>query len=204
MTDQASKCEFIMPAPRSESHSLLHSRLLAVRLVLTGILPAAAMLAAGLFLSISAFSGFVAPSEESSVQEPVWAGDLNAPRTVGTAEPGSSAKSESYTSGFDSTAVGLVPRKSPEAGKSLPRDARACLDDSTDPAHPTGLCIKSTRPVQPQPRPAALKPLAENADRQQKPSNGFFGFSPQLPTARQLLSPFTYVGDKVASLFKRS
>jgi hypothetical protein len=190
--------EFIMPAPRSESHSLLHSRLLAARLVLTGILPAAILLAAGLFLSISAFSGFVEPTEDASAQEPVWAGDLSAPRTVATAEPGLSAKSESYTSGFDPAAVGLVQRKSPEAGKSLPRDAHACVEESTDPAHASSLCIKSTRPVQPQPRPAALKPVAENG---QKPSSGFF---PQLPTARQLLSPFTFVSDKVASLFKRS
>jgi hypothetical protein len=183
-----------MPAPRFESQTPLLTRSPAAKLALTGMFPVLVLLALGPFIPTSAFLSFMTPSVASDSQGPFWAGDLDARRAADlAAEPAEPARSNSYTSGFDPAAAGLVPlRPVQEPGRS------AQARDLREP-------IKTA--AQPQPRPAALKPVPvadTNADRSQKPSKGFFGFTPQLPSATQLLSPFTFVSDKVSSLFKRS
>jgi hypothetical protein len=200
-----------MQAPRPDSKTLIQLRAPAAKLALTGIVPLVAVLALSPLMARPAFLQFFAVPAASSVQDPVWAGHLDNPQIASTAtEPSTSARSTSYTSGFDPAAVGLIP---PKAAPGRSAQLRGCADEGTDKAadsaRATSGCGKSAKVVAlPLPRPAELKPVATadaSADRPApRKGNGLFGFMPHLPSAGQLLSPFTYVGDKVSSLFKKS
>jgi hypothetical protein len=200
-----------MQAPRPDSKTPIQFRAPAAKLALTGIVPLVAVLALSPLMARPAFLQFFSVSTAPSARDPFWAGHLDNPQVASTAtEPVGSATSTSYTTGFDPVAVGLVPPKAvPGRGAQL----RACTDEgtdkATDPPHMTSGCNKSAKAAAlPLPRPAELKPLAiadVSADKPVPPKkSGLFGFMPHLPSAGQLLSPFTFVGDKVSSLFKRS
>lgn len=197
-----------MPAPRPDDKTPIQVRTPAAKLALTGIVPLIAVLVIGPLLARPGVLQFFAGPARSGVQGPMWAGQLdNAQIASTTQEPSTAVRSTSYTTGFDPAAVGLVaPKSSPGKGLQL----RTCADESTDLMHPNAGCAKPGKAsALPQPRPSELKPnVVAYAPAADKPaprkSNGLFGFMPRLPTARQLLSPFTFVGDKVSSLFKRS
>ncbi|MGO9007120.1 MAG: hypothetical protein ACLQIQ_03280 [Beijerinckiaceae bacterium] len=183
----------------------------AAKLALAGIVPLVALLALGPLMARPAFLQFFAAPAASNPQDPVWAGHLDNPEAANaTAEPSTSVRSTSYTSGFDPAAVGLVP---PKAAPGRAAQLHACADEGADKAadlaHLTSGCNKSAKTVAlPLPRPPELKPVATADVSADQPAprkrNGLFGFVPHLPSAGQLLSPFTFVGDKVSSLFKRS
>jgi hypothetical protein len=180
-----------------------------VRLALTGIVPVLAVLAFSPFVAHSAFWQASADRPAQLTREPAWAGGLETAETTSiVAEPTAAVRSASYTSGFDPAAAGLVSPKSSQAPHSAAsRDGRGCLEEGNDPAHLLAPCVKAAKVAQPAPRPVP-KPLAladtGNSKAAGKSDNGLFGFAPRLPSANQLLSPFTFVGDKVSSLFKRS
>ncbi|MGP0060554.1 MAG: hypothetical protein ACLPID_14815 [Beijerinckiaceae bacterium] len=201
-----------MQAPRPDSKTPIQFRAPAAKLALAAIVPLVAVLALSPLMARPAFLQFVSAPAAHSAQDPFWVGHLDNQQVAGTTtEPSGSATSTSYTTGFDPVAVGLVsPKAVPGRGAQLRPCADEATDKPTDPAHVTSGCNKSAKAAAlPLPRPAELKPVAiadTSADKPVPPrkKNGLFGFMPHLPSAGQLLSPFTFVGDKVSSLFKRS
>ena len=197
-----------MPAPRLDTKLPIYIRVPAAKLALTGIVPVLAVLALAPFLPKLGLAHLVAQPAVATQQEPAWAGELDKLQTVsGEAKP--AVSSTSYTSGFDATAAGLTTFKSAQVASRVLLPARVeahpCSDDANPPRANT--CGKLAKVfAQPTPRPTELKFVPRQADGKtaQKHAGGIFGLSPQLPTARQLLSPFTFVSDKVTGLFKRS
>jgi hypothetical protein len=179
-----------MSAPRFSDRTPFSVAQPAAKLALTGVVPVVAVLALGPLAPSLTASAFTEPVSQS--QSEAWAGGLETrqamPRSI---EPATLASSTSYTSGFDPAAAGVtVPR--PEQPQSHIVPAHACGDES---ASSCGKIVKA-HVIMPLPRPASVK----LADARRKNSNGLFG----LAWPRELTSPFTYVGDKVASLFKKS
>jgi hypothetical protein len=178
-----------MRVPRFDDRTTFSVAQPAAKLALTGIVPVIAVLALGPLAPSLTASAFTEPPPPS--QGETWAGGLEAPQvTNASTEPAVLASSTSYTSGFDAAAVGLALVK-PEQAQAHVTPARTCGEES---ASSCGKIVKA--PVMPLPRPASVK----LADARRKHANSLFGLS--LP--RELVSPFTYVGDKVASLFKKS
>jgi hypothetical protein len=197
-----------MSAPRYDSKTPIQLRAPAAKLALTGIVPLLALIALGPLTARPSFLQFLAPSTVSDTQDPEWAGHLDHPQPPSPAtEPATAVNSTSYTSGFDPATVGLLPPKAVQApGRSA--QIRTCAEDgadkTADPARAASACAKSTKTAAlPLPRPAEFKPAAPADNKPAPKDNGAFGFMPHLPSASQLLGPFTFVGDKVSGLFKK-
>jgi hypothetical protein len=196
-----------MLAPRPDSKTPIQLRAPAAKLALTGIVPLLALLALGPLMAKPTLLQFLTPPVTSNPQDPVWAGHLdNSQPASAPTDPAANARSTSYTSGFDPAAVGLLPPKAAQLpGRAAP--TRACADEAidktADPARATSACKSPKTAALPLPRPPELKVVA-TVDKPAPKGNGMFGFMPHLPSTTQLLSPFTYVGDKVSGLFKKS
>ena len=197
-----------MPAPRLDTKMPIYIRVPAAKLALTGIVPVLAVLALAPFLPRLGLAHLVAQPAVATEQGPAWAGDLDNLQTV-SGGPKPAVSSTSYTSGFDAAAAGLTTLKSSQVASRvlLPArvEAHSCAEEPSPPHAST--CGKLAKVfAQPTPRPTELKFTTRQAEGKaaQKHAGGIFGFSPQLPTTRQLLSPFTFVSDKVTGLFKRS
>jgi hypothetical protein len=202
-----------MSAPRLGSKTPIHFHAPAAMVALTGIVPVLAVMALSSAVPKPDFLNFLpSPAAASNAPDPIWAGHLDAFNSASpAAEVSEVARSTSYTSGFDPAAVGLAPLKTaPVTGRIAQRDPRACADETVDKVADIGrtasACSKSVKVfVLPLPRPAALKTVvAADKPAQSQATGGLTDFTSHLPSPYQLLTPFNYVGDKVAGLFKRS